>query len=79
MGLNVSTELGWFARIVACGLEGKGTTSLERERDGVEPVPTIDEVGDVFVRELARGLQGVDGVERIEEEEEAVGGRGWAG
>lgn len=28
VGLNVSTDLGWFDRIVACGLEGKKVTSM---------------------------------------------------
>lgn len=34
VGLNVSTDLGWFGRIVACGLEGKRATSLEKEGVG---------------------------------------------
>ncbi|KAJ4374008.1 hypothetical protein N0V83_002747 [Neocucurbitaria cava] len=34
VGLNVETDLWWFERIVACGLEGKRTTSFKRE--GVE-------------------------------------------
>ncbi|KXL48698.1 hypothetical protein M433DRAFT_2795 [Acidomyces richmondensis BFW] len=60
VGLNVSTELGWFGRIVACGLEGKGTTSLKEER--VACVPSVEEVGTTFARKLAEHLQGVDGV-----------------
>lgn len=28
VGLNVRTDLKWFDRIVACGLEGKGVTSM---------------------------------------------------
>ncbi|KAK0254894.1 hypothetical protein LTS09_010007 [Friedmanniomyces endolithicus] len=63
IGLNVSTELGWFKRIVACGLEGKGTTSLSRQ--GVEPVPSVEMVGSIFVEKLAHELQGIDSVERI--------------
>jgi hypothetical protein len=31
VGLNVSTDLRWFDRIVACGIEGKGVTSLAAE------------------------------------------------
>jgi lipoate-protein ligase B len=31
VGLNISTDLRWFDRIVACGLEGKQTTSLQNE------------------------------------------------
>lgn len=41
VGLNVQTDLRWFDRIVACGLVGKGVTSmmaLEEERgfSGIE-------------------------------------------
>ena len=66
IGLNVSTDLGWFERIVACGLEGKGTTSLEAQ--GVQGVQ-VGEVADVFVKVLAEGLQGIDGLQRMEEDE----------
>ena len=31
VGLNVSTDLRWFDRIVACRIEGKGVTSLAEE------------------------------------------------
>ncbi|KAF2271070.1 lipoyltransferase [Lojkania enalia] len=31
IGLNVNTDLWWFDRIVACGLEGKRATSFEKE------------------------------------------------
>ncbi|KAF2150340.1 lipoyltransferase [Myriangium duriaei CBS 260.36] len=64
IGLNVSTDLRWFERIVACGLEGKRTTSLEGE--GVRGLE-VDEVGKAFVEEITAGLEGVDGIERIEE------------
>ena len=47
IGLNVSAELGWFGRIVACGLEGKGTTSL-LEQGGVGDVGW-EEVAGSFV------------------------------
>jgi len=33
IGLNVSVDLAWFDRIVACGLVGKKATSIERERN----------------------------------------------
>ncbi|KAK3674283.1 hypothetical protein LTR78_005752 [Recurvomyces mirabilis] len=65
IGLNVSTELGWFKRIVACGLEGKSTTSLLAQ--GISPRPTVQQVGDVFVRDLVRELRDVDGVEMVDE------------
>lgn len=64
VGLNVNTDLWWFGRIVACGLEDKETSSFERE--GVTG-KSVEEVGGVFVEEFMRGLGGVDGVEKIEE------------
>ncbi len=30
VGINVNTDLRWFERIVACGLTGKGVTSIEQ-------------------------------------------------
>ena len=57
IGLNVSTDLWWFDRIVACGLEGKKTTSLAKE--GVQNV-SVEDVGSVFVKGLAESLGGVD-------------------
>ncbi|KAK3697152.1 hypothetical protein LTR37_017648 [Vermiconidia calcicola] len=65
IGLNVHTDMGWFERIVACGLEGKKTTSLRLE--GVGAVVGVKEVGDVFVRMMGEGLKGVEAVEMIEE------------
>jgi lipoyl(octanoyl) transferase len=53
VGLNVSTDLWWFDRIVACGLEGKGTTSFVRE--GVVGVG-VEEVGDRFVKAMAESF-----------------------
>jgi lipoyl(octanoyl) transferase 2 len=64
IGLNVSTDLWWFKRIVACGLADKEATSFERE--GVKGV-SVTAVGDAFVEEFANGLDGVDGVERRSE------------
>jgi len=66
VGLNVGTELGWFGRIVACGLEGKGTTSLKEE--GAARVPGVEEVGVTFAQKLAEHLIGVEGVEGVEDE-----------
>lgn len=51
--LNVSVELGAFAAIVPCGIEGVVTTSLAAE--GVTPVPTVAEVA----RDAARIVPGV--------------------
>lgn len=64
IGLNVNTDLKWFGRIVACGLEGKRTTTLEKE--GVVGVG-VQDVGGVFVEEMAKAMYGVDGVEEITE------------
>ncbi len=60
--------LSWgFGRIVACGLEGKSVTWLTREgaRDNIQ----VQDVADVFVKEFANGLGGVDEVYRIGEED----------
>ncbi|KAF2752181.1 octanoyltransferase [Sporormia fimetaria CBS 119925] len=59
IGLNVSTDLSWFDRIVACGLEGKRTVSFESL--GVKG-KSVEEVGRVFVEEMAERLEGVEAV-----------------
>jgi lipoate-protein ligase B len=64
VGLNVATDTRWFDRIVACGLKGVETTTLQRE--GARDV-AVDEVGEVWAAVLGRRLEGVDGVERIQE------------
>jgi lipoyl(octanoyl) transferase 2 len=64
VGLNVNTDLWWFDRIVACGLEGKRTTSFEKE--GVEG-KTVEEVGRTFVQEFGMRL-GVGNVEQVDME-----------
>jgi lipoate-protein ligase B len=66
VGLNVNTDLWWFDRIVACGLEGKRTTSFTKE--GVEG-QGVKSVGVRFVQEVAERLDGLKGVEVVEEEE----------
>ncbi|KAG9187668.1 lipoyl(octanoyl) transferase [Alternaria panax] len=63
VGLNINTDLWWFDRIVACGLEGKKTTSFAKE--GIEG-KSVEEVGGSFVEEVGKRLMGVEGVERIE-------------
>ncbi|KAI9689141.1 MAG: hypothetical protein M1822_000879 [Bathelium mastoideum] len=50
IGLNVATNLRWFDRIVACGLEGKSATSFEAE--GVKG-KSVEEIGLVFAEEMA--------------------------
>lgn len=63
IGLNVHTDLSWFSRIVACGLEGKKTTSLENE--GVLGL-SVEELGNAFVDQLAKALDNVVGVQEME-------------
>ncbi|KAF2793807.1 lipoate-protein ligase-like protein B [Melanomma pulvis-pyrius CBS 109.77] len=63
VGLNVNTDLWWFDRIVACGLEGKRTTNFKKE--GVLG-KSVEEVGRAFVDEFGKRV-GIDGVERVEE------------
>ncbi|CAK3793975.1 alpha-L-arabinofuranosidase B [Lecanosticta acicola] len=65
IGLNVNTELGWLDRIVACGLEGKKTTSLEWQ--GVTAGLDVEYVGRLFIRRFCEGLEGVEAVQRIRE------------
>lgn len=66
VGLNVGPDLRWFDRIVACGIEGKGVTSLAAE--GVEGT-TLEEVAGIWVGEFGREV----GAEiRVIEEEELL-------
>lgn len=64
VGVNVGTELGWFERIIMCGLPGKRATSFEEE--GVRG-KGVEEVGGVFARVVAEGLEGE--VRTVTEEE----------
>ncbi|KAF2031259.1 lipoyltransferase [Setomelanomma holmii] len=66
IGLNVNTDLWWFDRIVACGLEGKRATSFEKQ--GVEG-ESVEDVGRVFVEEVAKRLQGVEQIKSLNGEE----------
>jgi lipoate-protein ligase B len=66
IGLNVSTDLGWLDRIVGCGLEDKRATSLEAILDK-QVEGGVEEVGRVFVQELAKELKGIEGIESIRE------------
>jgi len=57
VAINVQTDLEWFDRIVACGLEGKKTTSMERiltERG--HEVPDVKEVAMKWVDAFALKL-----------------------
>lgn len=53
VGLNVSTDLACFDRIVACGLAGKTTTSLAAE--GARGA-TVEQAERLFVEEFSRLL-----------------------
>jgi lipoyl(octanoyl) transferase len=66
VGLNINTDLWWFDRIVACGLEGKRATSFAKM--GVEG-EDVESVGRKFAEEVASRLDGVDRVEMVEEED----------
>lgn len=78
VGLNVGTDLRWFGRIVACGLEGKGVTSMREELHGESP--SVDQVAGVWVRMFAEecGL-GMGEVARVTEEDILVEGDGERG
>jgi len=69
VGLNVNTDLWWFDRIVACGLEGKRTTSFSKL--GVE-VRNVGAVGRDFVDVIAERLPGVEDIQTVNEEEVAA-------
>jgi lipoyl(octanoyl) transferase 2 len=86
VGLNVGTDLRWFGRIVACGLEGKGVTSMveerrrgEGKRDGGLSL-TVEDVAGVWVRSFARkcGLE-MGEVVRVTEEDVLAEGDGDGG
>ena len=67
IGLNVNTDLWWFDRIVACGLEGKKTTSIEAEGARVHGGSIeVDEVAKVFVAEVAKSLGVIDEIEIVD-------------
>jgi lipoyl(octanoyl) transferase len=75
VGLNVYTDLRWFDRIVACGLEGLGTTSMregwEWFREGLRQGRSRKEqylkiLGRQWGEEFARGLWGEGGEQRRE-------------
>ena len=60
LALNVDVDLGWFERIVPCGISDRGVTSMAKLLD---ETPTLSEVaerlaghfGQLFDRELAAG------------------------
>ncbi|KAL8944252.1 MAG: hypothetical protein Q9216_000547 [Gyalolechia sp. 2 TL-2023] len=70
VGVNVSTDLAWFERIVACGLVGKKATSLEAEGCRGR---SVEEVGKALAEVAAAGLDGVEEVREVGEEEVVKG------
>jgi lipoyl(octanoyl) transferase len=50
LALNVSVDLGWFARILPCGLEDRGITSVERL---LGAAPPVEDVAERLAREFA--------------------------
>lgn len=62
IALNISPDLSWFDRIVACGLPEKKATSFDRE--GVKGIE-LDDVAKTYAKCVAELLQDVHGVEII--------------
>lgn len=57
LAFNVSTDLGWFAHIVACGIHGAETTSLEAETGRPLSLdPVADRLAASFANVLGRRL-----------------------
>lgn len=54
VGLNVTTDLRWFDRIVACGLEGKHTTSISRELSADHESVDVQKVTTDFVEDFSK-------------------------
>ena len=71
IALNVSPDLTWFDRIVACGLPGKKATSFERE--GITGI-TVDDVAKTYAQCVSELIEGVTGVCQLKTktEEEAL-------
>ena len=65
IGLNIDRRVDWgFGRIVACGLEGKITTSMEEE--GASCL-TVESIGKDLVEEVATRMVGVDAIENMKD------------
>ena len=62
IGLNVSVDLSWFDRIVACGLVGKRATSFENE--GVIEFG-LETVASALAESIAKKLPGVSHAEQL--------------
>ena len=67
LALNVNVDLGWFDRIVPCGIAGRGVTSMERLLGAPVPLPEVasrlaEEFGGVFGLRVAPPEDGTAGV-----------------
>ena len=69
IALNVSPDLKWFDRIVACGLPGKKASSFEME--GLFGIP-VDHVALTYAHYVSELMQGVDGITPVSRETEEV-------
>lgn len=67
IGLNVSTDLKWFERIVACGLVGKHATSFEK-MGLVVRTGDIKDAAATIALVMAEELEAVSGVWEISDE-----------
>ncbi|EME38947.1 hypothetical protein DOTSEDRAFT_180972 [Dothistroma septosporum NZE10] len=76
IGLNLRTKMGWFERIVACGLEGKRVVNLEMVAGKGEGDMEVEKVAEMFVRRFGEGLEGVNAIRRIGQEEAFGQGEG---
>ena len=67
LALNVNVDLGWFDRIVPCGIAGRGVTSMERLLGAAVPLPEVasrlaEEFGRVFGLHVLPAEEGAIGV-----------------
>ena len=71
VGLNLTTDLGWFERITACGLPGNLITSVEAQAEALQETAAWDcrsavEKFDLAARGFADVVQErLDGVEGV--------------
>ena len=57
LAFNVTTDLGWFSHIVACGIRDAAATSLEAETGRAVPLDAVaDRLADSFAAVLGRRL-----------------------
>jgi len=57
LAFNVTTDLGWFSHIVACGIRDAAATSLAAETGRAVPLDAVaDRLADAFAEILGRRL-----------------------